>query len=337
VRQSGGSAARASPEEPVQAVGYSPSSLSVGGQQVPLAIWYPAAAQLGSRVETADAPYDYFISLGKLFQLFLGLGVPLVLGRRFTLRGGDGVRVDAPLCQSWGAGGQRPGIIFAHGYLGSRFDMLELCERLARRGFVVAAPDFAESLSGSFEPTGATARGAILKATMDRLRRDFGAARFGIVGHSAGAGTATTAADEFACGRVALAGLRGGYSGADPFLVIASAGDGVVPLRRVRQALPAGTEVKIALSDIDVSAQRSAWLVLDPLDAGTGMPPCHISFLSPATNGAMVEFLSPLLPLANFLGVPVLDFDVYRELRDAGATAKVVLPVIEGFFANHTR
>lgn len=38
---------------------------------------------------------------------------------------------------------------------------------------------------------------------------------------------------------MAVAGLAPGYTASEPLLVVASAGDGVVPLRRVEQALPA--------------------------------------------------------------------------------------------------
>lgn len=40
----------------------------------------------------------------------------------------------------------------------------------------------------------------------------------------------------------------------------------------------------------------------------------HIDFLSSGTNDAMVDFLSPLLPIARTLKVPLLDFDKYAEI-----------------------
>ena len=46
-------------------------------------------------------------------------------------------------------------------------------------------------------------------------------------------------------GRVAVAGLAPGYTASEPLLVVASAGDGVVPLRRVEQALPAQTMLQV--------------------------------------------------------------------------------------------
>ena len=41
---------------------------------------------------------------------------------------------------------------------------------------------------------------------------------------------------------------------------------------------------------------------------------------------------SPLLPLANALGLFLLDFDVYLETRDADATAEVLVPALRRFF-----
>ena len=55
-------------------------------------------------------------------------------------------------------------IIFAHGFLGSRFDQAHVCEALASDGFVVLAPEFAESLAGSFVPNDLTDRPAIVQA-----------------------------------------------------------------------------------------------------------------------------------------------------------------------------
>ena len=56
--------------------------------------------------------------------------------------------------------------------------------------------------------------------------------------------------------------------------------------------------------------------------------PCHISFLSSRTNDAMVEVLSPLLPVARAIGVPVLDFDKYQTTRDSDAVNAELVPLI---------
>ena len=47
-----------------------------------------------------------------------------------------------------------------------------------------------------------------------------------------------------------------------------------------------------------------------------------------STNDAMVEVLSPLLPVARVLGVPLLDFDVYAESRDSDEVAEAMVPAV---------
>ena len=54
--------------------------------------------------------------------------------------------------------------------------------------------------------------------------------------------------------------------------------------------------------------------------------------LDEEANAALVRVLSPLLPLARFLKLPVLDFDVYTERLDARQTAAAVRPSIVSFF-----
>jgi hypothetical protein len=71
-------------------------------------------------------------------------------------------------------------------------------------------------------------------------------------------------------------------------------------------------------------------LILDRPDA-----PNHISFLAGNANDAMVSFLSPLLPVAQALSIPVLDFDKYKVSRDSDATAKVVIPIVSAFLRQH--
>ena len=60
--------------------------------------------------------------------------------------------------------------------------------------------------------------------------------------------------------------------------------------------------------------------------------PNHISFLWSEVDDAMVSLLSPLLPLAKALGLFLLDFDVYRENRDAERTAAALVPALRRFF-----
>ena len=46
---------------------------------------------------------------------------------------------------------------------------------------------------------------------------------------------------------------------------------------------------------------------------------------------AMVGVLSPLLPVARALGVPLLDFDVYDQTRDSDAVAADLVPAVIGW------
>ena len=68
---------------------------------------------------------------------------------------------------------------------------------------------------------------------------------------------------------------------------------------------------------------------------GADAPPNHISFLSEGTNDEMVKFLSPFLPLARLLGIPLLDFDAYQLSGDAAPTARAVTPAVLSFFRSN--
>jgi len=50
----------------------------------------------------------------------------------------------------------------------------------------------------------------------------------------------------------------------------------------------------------------------------------------------MVEFLSPLLPLARSLKIPLLDFDKYQLSRDSKDTSNVVIPLIVKYMKQNT-
>ena len=75
-----------------------------------------------------------------------------------------------------------------------------------------------------------------------------------------------------------------------------------------------------------------AALIFDRADA-----PNHISFLAEGVNDAMVDFLSPLLPVAQALSIPVLDFDRYQASRDSIATAEVVRPLVTRYLKQHMK
>ena len=363
------------------------------------------------------------ISVAKIARVLLGLppSVPRWLDRECPLAATRGVVARGT--NDSRSGSTPPGfepttlhaaVVLCHGYLGSRFDLVDLAEALAASGFLVVAPEFAESLAnpetvpsyarpGKPPPTNASAtRDEIVAATLrDIVRGRFGvdvpgtpgtsadssgtgtrssnadamAPRVAVVGQSAGASTATSTRGSFA--RVAVAGFRPPSIEEtdarrelmrDPLLVVASAGDGVISLYpRAPGAFGpyAGIAAEVAslpgppvprfdadglvrvVSSRDRPPPRAAFVTYEPerdskeasaAGAGAGSKsgsalPCHISFLSSRTNDAMVETLSPLLPLARMLRVPVLDFDVYQTTRDSDAVNAALVPGVVGWLA----
>ena len=383
------------------------------GQVVPVAVWYPVVAAADPLVEknpsprptpAAAATYPHAISVAKIARVLLNTpeSTPRWLDRSTPLLAAPGVRVAAR-----GETGREKSFdkvaVLCHGYLGSRFDLVDLAEALANEGFLVLAPEFAESLA-SPETTPAYARpgapppknpSATRDEVVDAALRAFAPGFFSpapesgasstsetgsprvprvvIAGQSAGASTATSALGPFAA-RVAIAGFRPPEALdareallRDPLLVVASAGDGVISLYP-RESGAFGAYEGIAASvegmpsrvpkyDIGAFAARvgeiraardadeksafsetlrgngalNAFVTYEPPggDGGatTGLP-CHISFLSSRTNDAMVEVLSPLLPVARAVGVPVLDFDKYQIARDSDAVNAQLVPLI---------
>jgi len=116
-------------------------------------------------------------------------------------------------------------------------------------------------------------------------------------------------------------------------LSIVSLGDGLVNRDRVDSMIPSSftrIEESTLSSTITITTTKYASqtaLIIDRPDA-----PNHISFLAGNVNDSMVSFLSPLLPVAQTLSIPVLDFDRYKESRDSVVTASVTVPLIFGFF-----
>ena len=53
------------------------------------------------------------------------------------------------------------------------------------------------------------------------------------------------------------------------------------------------------------------------------------------SNEAMILLLTPLLPVARMLKVPVLDFDTYLDLQDSKDLGKLLLPKIQEFLCIH--
>jgi dienelactone hydrolase len=348
--------------------------------------------------------YPHAISVAKIARVLLNTpeSTPRWLDRSTPLLAAPGVRVAAR-----GETGRLTNsfdkvAVLCHGYLGSRFDLVDLAEALANEGFLVIAPEFAESLAspsttpayarpGAPPPKNPSATrdevvDAALRAfapgffspapsqSIDSSTSETGSVRVPrvvIAGQSAGASTATSARGPFAA-RVAIAGFRPPEALEareallrDPLLVVASAGDGVISLYP-RESGAFGAYEGIAASvesmparvpkyDVgefaarvremgtlnDADARRraketsgnalNAFLTYEPPGGDGGAMdglPCHISFLSSRTNDAMVEVLSPLLPVARAIGVPVLDFDKYQTTRDSDAVNAELVPLI---------
>ena len=384
------------------------------GQSVPVATWFPdvpagagagaAPSVISERRGPDSSPlyYPHAISVAKIARVLLNTpeSTPRWLDRQTPLLAASHVR-SAARGETSSASSARAATssdkvaVLCHGYLGSRFDLVDLAEALASEGFLVLAPEFAESLA-SPETTPAYARpgepppthpSATRDEVVDAALRAFapgffeasdvgasgGAPRVVIAGQSAGASTATSARGPFAA-RVAIAGFRPPPPESlearealtrDPLLVVASAGDGVISLYP-RESGAFGAYEGIAASvesmparvpkyDVgafaarvremgtlnDADARRraketsgnalNAFLTYEPPGGDGGAMdglPCHISFLSSRTNDAMVEVLSPLLPVARAIGVPVLDFDKYQTTRDSDAVNAELVPLI---------
>ena len=111
---------------------YRSASVEVAGADIPVALWLPpAAAALDFGAPAAE--YAYRIDLGRIASK-LGLGfLGWLPARDCPLPIGQLAETHAPR--------KNCAILFAHGYLGSRFDLQHVCEALAADGFVVAAPE----------------------------------------------------------------------------------------------------------------------------------------------------------------------------------------------------
>ena len=347
-----------------QPVAFDDSSVRVsvggGGQRVPVALWYPAEGANASS-PAMSVEYPHSISVAKISRVLLNLpeSTPRWLDRELRLRAAAYV---VPAREAGEAAGACKGaVVLCHGYLGARYDLVDFAEALAAAGFVVAAPEFAESLAdpsttpsyarpGAPPPVNPTAsREEIMDAVLSQVLEG----RFGvdvkrdvaILGHSAGAGTALRTKGNFA--RVAIAGFRDVDAAVcdDPLLVIASAGDGVISLYPSNGRFGASPGIAAAVDALPVpvarldgqngglavlsdEAPRTAFVTYD--GANPSELPSHISFLSARTNAAMVDVLAPLLPLARALDVPLLDFDKYalRPGSEANAVGQTLVPAV---------
>lgn len=317
------------------------------GVQVPVAMWSPSSVDGdGGSSAGARAVYSHRISLQKIGKMLLGSDfIPGFLSKDFSLDptyggvlgdGGDGGGIG-----SGSGGSSAPVIILAHGYLGSRFDLSHFGEALAREGFTCISPEYPESLAASYTTTPPTPstptldRSTITTQLLTYLHTDLNLSptSYGILGHSLGCGTALSTGDS-TWTRVCIAGPavpRNNPPLGGNTLSIVSLGDGLTGGDRARvDAMVPPSFVRLVESSLPTAATgypSRATLIMDRPDA-----PNHISFLAGSVNDSMVSFLSPLLPVAQLLGIPVLDFDRYKESRDSVETAGVTVPLVCGFF-----
>jgi hypothetical protein len=169
-------------------------------------------------------------------------------------------------------------------------------------------------------------RSAINQALLQRLQQDMKPKSYGIVGHSLGCGTALRTGDA-SWTRVLIAGRAPPVENS-PLLFVSSVNDGAVkfggPL-----TVPTGYTL-LKESNLPSSLPTRSALVFDRPDA-----PNHISYLSEGVNNAMINLLSPLLPVAQALSIPVLDFDRYKISQDSVPTAAILMPLISSYLLQH--
>lgn len=331
-------------------VAYKQLSLSMdkfGGVTVPVACWFPMDASSGTTTAASPAYYQHRISVRRIGQLLAGWDfIPEFVSKNYKLSPSsvtakvvDVGRYDAGRLPAAG-----PVVLLAHGYLGSRFDLSHLAEELACAGFICVAAEYPESLAASYERQPGLDRSSINAVLLDTLKKEWklepSTTAYGIVGHSLGCGTVLQTGDE-TWARVSIAGFprnRDGSAIPGNGLLLASMNDGAVSLARIITGGSGSGSLESVMADCKYEMlqennfalngarrllPRRAALVFDRPDA-----PNHISFLSEGVNDAMIEFLSPLLPVAQAFNIPVLDFDRYQVSRDSVATAAAVHPVI---------
>ena len=319
------------------------------GVHVPVACWFPIAStsnqqqtQDGSALPppplTVQSPtYRHRISVRKIGQLLAKWNnIPGFVSRNYALRPSSDFVTDGTNLSLPNDNMERPVVILAHGFLGSRYDLSHLAEELAARGFVCFAAEYPESLAASYDPQDGLDRLRINQVLLQSIERDWKirASSYGIVGHSLGCGTALQTGDD-KWTRVLISGFprqRDGSSVPGNLLLLTSMNDGLVSRylgnTADKQAMVPSDfalleEAALATTFADNLLPRRSMLIFDRPDA-----PNHISFLSENVNDAMIEFLSPLLPVARAFKIPVLDFDRYQISRDSKVTAQVVHPIV---------
>jgi len=284
---------------------------------VPISIWTPATIEPDS-TSLPPATYEYEIDIRRIARLLLGVDLPAFSffrsSRKIPSEALEAARIEAP--------SNSPVIIFSHGYLGSDLDLHPLCFHLASKGAIVAAPIYPESLCGVYEVPSSRedlTRIMILDACLEYISKtESTSGRVGFIGHSLGTGISSSysSKSDDHSPRCCIAGFRSAPIAGSKYLVIASEGDGVCSSEfisdRVEEERSAGKKniESIILKEFN-----------------------HIDFLSEETNSAMVKFLSPLLPIAKALKIPLLDFDKFALNPRSKECRLAIEDAVVNFFA----
>mmetsp|Transcript_2817 Transcript_2817/g.4236 ORF Transcript_2817/g.4236 Transcript_2817/m.4236 type:complete len:406 (-) Transcript_2817:778-1995(-) len=312
-------------------VAYRALNMDVMGEMVPVAMWFAINDENEERPPISSSKYSHRISVRRIGELLAQWDfIPRFASKDYQLKPTlanvfDGSNVPVP--------SSGPVVLFAHGYLGSRFDLSHIAEALAQEGFVCLSAEYPESLAASYNAKEGIDRATITNQLLSDLTNSWGVTNptsFGIVGHSLGTGTAISTGDN-SWARVCLAGFprrpSTGKAITQNALYISSMNDGAVSPGRFGGASAVPSEFYLLEeSKIPHPIPSKSMLLVDRVDA-----PNHISFLTDGVNDAMIDLLSPLLPVAQALKIPVLDFDKYQISRDSEATARFVIPLVKQY------
>jgi len=312
---------------------YQPLSIDVDGIKVPIATWRTSSdSTIKGSNSSNNISYEHRISVSKIGKLLAGWKLPAFVDRNFSLQ--PTMKNVQEVSGSFASDNiSAPVIFLAHGYLGSRYDLSHLGEALASEGFFVISPEYPESLAASYDATESTSgipidRTMITNELIKKLTTEWNVQpkSYGIIGHSLGCGTVDRTGDS-SWTRVCIAGGSPSLRGPN-CLFIGSVNDGAVSISNAVVALQQNRFTPLA----EQTVKSKTWGKLPPraslLFGDRSSAPNHISFLAEGPNDAMVQFLSPLLPVARFVGIPVLDFDKYQTSRDSKATGEVYIPLV---------
>lgn len=318
---------------------------------VPVACWYPYKSIMNDLTPEKEeemiiksmpiAMYQHRISIRRIGQLLVKWNwIPSFAVKNYNLSPTDSVlnvidgqQLPLPsivVDNNKKSPNNLPIILLAHGFLGSRYDLSHLAEELASNGFICLSVEYPESLAASYERIDGLDRRIVNEQLLQTMENQWKISsskttKFGIVGHSLGSGTVfTTGSNNWA--RISLAGFpRNDFPKGLNAMFITSTNDGAVSISRVggKQAFE---QANYPIIDYPLNSKMipsRCTIIYEGIDA-----PNHISFLTEGVNNAMIDLLSPLLPVAQSLKIPVLDFDQYMVSRDSVYTASRTHPLI---------